>query len=86
MRIVAAQAIRFLDGLALVGLHHLRVLWIVAVGAERGAGLGQVIAEFGVRRRAGFVGDMAGFAAHIERRVAAAGGRNVQALVVALQA
>ena len=86
MRIVAGEAIRLFDRLALMGLRDLRVLGIVTFRAERGAGLGKVIPELGIRRSAGLVGDVAGFAAAIERGVAAAGGWNVEPLGVALQA
>ena len=85
MRIVAGEAVRLLDRLALVGFDDLRVLGIVAFRAERGAGLGQVMAELGVRRSARLVGDVAGFAAAIERGVAAAPSRDIQPLSVALQ-
>ena len=86
VRIVALHAIGGGERLALVRLDQARVLRIVAVEAQRRSRLGQVIVELDLALLAGLVGDVAGVAAHVQRRVPAAFLGNVQSLVVAGQA
>ena len=86
VRIVALQAIGFVDGLVLVGLEHRRIFHIVAVKAQRRRVLGQVIREFALRGVACLVNNVAGVAAHVERRVPAAALGNVHTRVVTSQA
>ena len=61
------------------------ILDIVAIDAERGDGLGQVIIEFLFLLFANFVRHMTGVAPHVESGVAAAFFGNVHALIVAIQ-
>ena len=79
MRIVALEAVGRGEGLVVVGLLQVCILGIVAIEAERRRGLGQMEAVFRGWLGAGFVGDVAGVAAHIERGVAASFLRDIQA-------
>ena len=69
-----------------MGLDERGILDVVAVDAERGNGLGQVIVEFLLSLFADFVRHVAGVASHVEGGVAAAFFGDVQALVVAIEA
>jgi len=62
------------------------VLGIVAVDAERRSGFGQVEVELRIALHSNLMSRVAGIAAHVERRMAAASCRNVQALRVAGEA
>jgi len=67
-------------------LRHGRVFGIVAIQAQRRGRFGQVISKFGIRARARFVRDVAGFAPHVQRRVMASLGKPLLTLRVALRA
>jgi len=83
--IVASQAVGFFKGLVLMRLRQLRILGVVTIDAERRSILGQVFGKLAVGRITDFVGDVAGFAPHVEGSMAAALGRRVETHVVALQ-
>ena len=86
VRIVAAYAVRSLEGLVLVRLLQVSILHIMAVDAEGRGRLGQVIVELYLAYLAGFVRGVARVAAHIEGSMAAAFLGNIQAGIVAAQA
>ena len=86
VRIVALEAVGFLDRLILVGLDHRRVFHVVAVKAQRRRVFGQMIGEFALRGIACLVSHMAGVAATVEGRVPAAALGDVHARVVTGQA
>lgn len=72
-------------GLALVRLRERRVFRIVAVDAEGRGRVSEMVLEFLLAAIAGFMGDVAGVATHIESSVVAALLRNIQSLSVAIQ-
>ena len=86
VRIVALYAVGGGERLSLVRLDQVRRSRIVTVEAQRRARLGQVIIELLFALLANLVGDVAGVAAHIQRRVPAAFLGNVDALVMAGEA
>ena len=85
MRIVAGKAVGLGDRLILMCLGDRRILRIVAVDAQRRSIFGQMEVEFALAGVAGFVGDVASVAAHIERRVPAAALGHVHPGLVASQ-
>jgi len=72
VRVVAGQAIRFVERLALVRLLQVGTLGIVAIKTERGRRFGQMEIELNLPDFAGLVGDVAGIAAHVQCGMAAA--------------
>ena len=58
----------------------------MTVKAQRRSGFGQVVIEFRLPLLADLVSDMARLAAHVERRMAAAFVRNIQAFGVTFEA
>jgi len=86
VRVVAFGALGGSEGLALVRFLQVSIFGVVAVEAERRGGLGEMEAIFLGWLRTGFVGGVAGVAAHIERGVAAAFFRDIGAGLVALEA
>src|ERR1017187_7475116 len=85
VRIVALRTSSCGEGLPLVSLDERGVLDVVAVQAQRGDGLGQVIVEFLLPLFANFVGRVAGAASHVEGGVAAAFFGDVHSLIVAIK-
>src|ERR1019366_2651397 len=85
VRIVALRTSGRSKGLPLVSLDERGILDVVAVDAERGDGLSQVIVEFLFPLFANFVRDVAGVASHVEGGVAAAFFGDVQTLIVAIE-
>ena len=86
MRVVALDAIGRGEWLVLVRLLQIRILGVVAVKAERRRGLGEMEAIVHRWLCAGFVGDMAGVAADIERGVTASLLWHIQAGLMAIEA
>ena len=86
VRIVALNAIGRLKGLAMVGLHDRRIFHVMTVNAQCRRVFGQVIGEFALRGIACLVNDVAGVAATVERRMAAAALGNMHPDVVTGQA
>ena len=86
MRVVALQAVGLLERLIPVSFDDRRIFQVVAVNAQRGSVLNQVIGEFTLGRIARLMRDMAGIASHVERRVPAASLGNVHAFVMTRQA
>ena len=86
VRIVAAHAIGRLEGLILVRLLQVGVLYVVAIEAKRRRRLGEMKVELGLADLPCLVRDVAGVAAHVEGGVAAAFLGNVHAGLVATQA
>ena len=85
MGVVALDAVGGSERLSLVRLDERRILDVVAVDAECGHSLGQMLVELELAHLAHLVGDVAGVASHIERGVAAAffpGGRLEQLKLV----
>ena len=85
VRIMAAQAVGGGERLTLMRLLKAGGLGIVTVQAKGGCGFREMELVLGREIGAGFVGGVAGIAAHIERGVAAAFCRNIQALRVAVE-
>lgn len=69
---MALDAIGGSERLILVGLLKALILGIMAIDAKRGRGFGQMKIELLLAAFAGLVGDVAGFTAHVEGRMAAA--------------
>src|SRR4051812_31205911 len=86
MRIVALHAVGGGERLSLVSLDQGRVFGVMAIQAERRRGLRQVVIELLLAAFTGLVGEVAGFAAHVEGSVAAALLGNVQSLGMAAEA
>ena len=86
MWIMTLHTVRAPKRLALVSLDQAGVLRIVTVDTERRRSFGQVIVELDLALVASLVSDVASFATHVQRGVAAAGRWDVDALVVATQA
>lgn len=86
MRVMAGQAIRLVEGLILVRLLQFSALGIVAVEAEGRRGLRQMKIKLYLPHFAGFMGNVASVATHVESCVPAALCRNIQAGLVAAQA
>ena len=86
MGVVTGDTVRFLERLAVVRLHQIRVLRVVAVQAKRRWVLFQMLDKLEIARGAGLVDHMAGVAAGVQGRVAAALLRRVLADGVAFQA
>jgi hypothetical protein len=72
VRIVAGKAVRFIERLTLVRLDKGRIFRIMTIDAKGRSILGQVEIEFALTALAGFVGYMAGIAAHVQGGVTAA--------------
>jgi hypothetical protein len=72
--------------LSLVSLDERGIFDVVAVDAESGDGLVQMIVEFLLAFFADFVSRVASVASHVERGVAAAFGGNIRSLTVAIEA
>ena len=86
VRVMALEAVDGGEGLILMGLLEAFVLGVVALDAQRGSGLGEVELVFLRGLGPCLVGDMAGFASHVENGMAASVLRNVDADVVAVKA
>lgn len=86
VRIVALNAVRIRKRLVGVCLLQRGILRVVTIEAKTRSRLGQMEVEFLLSLFAGLVGRMAGLAAHVERRMAAALLGNVDPDVVATQA
>ena len=86
VRIVALNTVGRAEGLIVMRLLQVGILGIVAVNAQCGCRLGEVELVVNGRFRAGFVCQVAGIAAHVERGMAAAAGRHVHAGGVASEA
>ena len=85
VRIVALRTCGRGKRLSAMSLDQGLILDIVAIDAERGDGLGQVIVEFLFLLFADFVRHMAGLASHVEGGVPAAFFGDVHTLIVAIQ-
>ena len=83
---MALRATRGGKGLSLVSLDERGILDVVAVDAERGDGLDQMIVKFLLSLFANLVRGVAGVASHVERGVATTFFRDVQTLGVAVEA
>ena len=86
VRIVAGQAIGLFERLVLVRLLQVGVLHIVAIDAQRGSVLGQMVIKLALAPLARLVRDVASVAAHVEGGVAASLLWNIRSLRVAAQA
>ena len=86
MGIVAAQAIGGAEGLIPMRLLQACVLGVVTIQAQCRCGFGEVEIKFRLPFFAGLMGHVAGFASHVERRVATAFVGNVQSDLVATEA
>jgi len=86
MRIVTAGAVRLFERLVLVRILQGSVFHIVAIDAERRSRFGQMEIKLGLSDLANLVRNVAGVAAHIESGVAAAFLRNIQSLLMAIEA
>jgi ABC-type Fe3+-siderophore transport system permease subunit len=86
VRIMTAHAVGAFEGLVLMRLLQAGILDVVALHTQRGRSFGQMIVKLDFPDLSGFVGDMAGFAAHIQGSVAAAFLRNIHAGGMAGQA
>src|SRR5579864_3308911 len=86
MGIVASQAIGSAERLIAVRLLQARVLGIVTIETKRRRRFGQVEIEFWFPFFSGLVRHMAGFASHVERRVATALLWNLQPNLVTAEA
>lgn len=86
VRIVASEAIGAAERLSLMGLDQGFILNVVTVEAERRRIFGQVILEFALVGIAGLVSDVTSIAPHVERGMAAALLRYIQALGMAGEA
>lgn len=86
MRVVALDAIRVAEWLAVVRLDQARVFRVVAVEAERRGSFRQMIIKFDFAALAGLMRYMAGLATHIEGCMAAAVLWNIHTFVMAAQA
>ncbi len=86
MWIVALNAIRVAEWLAVMSLDQVRVFGVVAIEAERRSSLGQVIIELNLAALSGLVRRVAGLATHVERRVPAAVLGNIYTFVMAAKA
>jgi len=84
--VVALHAIGGCEGLTLMRFLQVGVLGVVAVEAERRSGLGEMEAILHRWIRSGFVGGVAGVAAHIERGMTAALFRDIEAGLMAIEA
>ncbi len=80
VRIVAGEAVGLVDRLVLMRFANGCVLRIVAVDAQRRGVFGQMEVELALAGLAGLMRDVAGVAAHIERRVPAAALGHIHAL------
>jgi len=83
MCIVAGKAIRGSEGLIVMSLGQLLVLGVMTVEAESGHVLGQMVGVLSLVGDARLMRHVAGIATHVECRVAAAVGRDIQTLDVA---
>jgi len=83
---VTGQAIGLFERLVLVRFLEGRVFYVMAIHTKRGRRLGQMEVELGLADLAGFVGDVAGVAAHIERGMTAAFLRHIRTRVVTTEA
>ena len=79
VRIVTGQAIGGAKGLTLVRLDQGRILRIMAINAQRRSILCQMEVKFAVAASPRLMCDVAGVATHIQRRVATAFFRNIDA-------
>jgi len=86
VRIVAGQAIRFVEGLILVRLLQVRTFRIVAVQAQGWGRLRQVKIKLCLSNFAGLMRNVARVATHIECGMTAALGRHIQSSLVATEA
>lgn len=82
---MALNAVGIAERLAFVRLDQIGIFRIVTIEAQHWGALGQVVVKLLLAPLARLVGDVAGLATHVERRVTAAVLRNVHALVVAAQ-
>jgi len=65
---------------------EVRLFYVMAIHAKRRRRFGEMEVELGLADLAGFVGDVAGVAAHIERGMTAAFLRHIRTRVVAAEA
>ena len=86
VRIMAGHTVGGFEGLVLVRLLQVGVLYIVAIDAKRRWRLGQMKIKLGLAEFSGLVGNVASLATHIEGRVPAALLRNVHPNLVATEA
>src|SRR5271166_499347 len=86
VRVVATQAICFIEGLVLVRLLQVRPLGIVAIQTQGRRGLRQMEIKLRFSRFSGLVGYVAGVTTHIDSGMTATFRRNIRALTVATQA
>jgi hypothetical protein len=86
MWIVALNAIRVTERLAVMNLNQVRILGVMAIETKRWGSLGEVFIELNFAALTGLVRRVASLAAHIERCVPAAVLGNVHTFVMAAKA
>lgn len=86
MRVVTGGAVRGRKRLIVMRLLQRRILHVVAIHAECGSSLSEVIIELRFANFSNFVSRMASVASHIERGMAASLLWDVESLLVAIEA